>query len=118
MACVDGIVTPVPVGKLSAYKAMARKGAAVWKKHGAVSVTECLAEDVRPGKLTSFPQSVKLKKGETVVLSFIVFKSKRDRDRIWKLVLADPFMANFDMKKAPFDPKRMFWGSFKTIVAR
>jgi uncharacterized protein YbaA (DUF1428 family) len=118
MAYVESIVTPVPTRKLAAYKAMARKGAAVWKKYGAVSVTECLAEDVRPGKVTSFPQSVKLKKGETVVLSFITFKNRRDRDRIWKLVLSDPFMGKFDMKTAPFDPKRMFWGGFKTIVSR
>jgi uncharacterized protein YbaA (DUF1428 family) len=117
MPYVDGFVVPVPVKKLAAYKALARKSTAVWKKYGALSVMECAADDVKPGKLTSFPQAVKLKKGETVVLSFIIFKSKRDRDRIWKLMMKDPLMAGYDMKKAPFDGKRMFWGGFKPLVS-
>jgi uncharacterized protein YbaA (DUF1428 family) len=117
MQYVLGTVIPVPVKKLAAYRALARKGAAVWKKYGALSVMECAADDVKPGKLTSFPQAVKLKRGEKVILSFIIFKSKRDHDRIWKLVMKDPFMPGYDMTKAPFDPKRMFWGAFKPIVA-
>jgi uncharacterized protein YbaA (DUF1428 family) len=116
MTYVDGFVVPVPKKKLAAYKKLAREAAKVWRKHGALSSTECVADDVRPGKLTSFPQAVKLKKDETVVFSFITYKSRRDRDRVNKLVMKDPFMANYDPKKMPFDGKRMFWGGFKTIV--
>jgi uncharacterized protein YbaA (DUF1428 family) len=116
MIYVDGYVIPVPAAKLAAYKKMARQAAAVWKKYGALSVTECLADDVKPGKVTSFPQAVKLKPGETIVFSWITYKSRRDRDRVMKLVMKDPFMANYDPKNAPFDGKRMFWGGFKTIV--
>jgi uncharacterized protein YbaA (DUF1428 family) len=118
MAYVDMMVTPVPKRKVAAYKALAKKSAKVWKKHGAVSYAECFADDVKPGKVTSFPQSVKLKKGETVATCFITFKSKSHRAAVWKKLMKDPFMANFDMKTAPFDAKRMFFGGFKPIVMR
>jgi uncharacterized protein YbaA (DUF1428 family) len=116
MAYVEGFLTPVPKAKLQAYKKLARKSAAVFMKYGALSVTECLADDVKPGKLTSFPQAVKLKAGETVVLSWIVFPSKAVRNKAFKLCMKDPFMADFDWKSAPFDGKRMIFGGFKTIV--
>ena len=78
---------------------------------------ECIADDVKSGKVTSFPHSVKLKKGETVVFSFIIYKSKTDRNRINKKVMADPRLAAMmDPKKMPFDGKRMFWGGFKVFV--
>jgi uncharacterized protein YbaA (DUF1428 family) len=116
MTYVDGFVVPVPTNKLAAYKKLARAAGKVWLKHGALSATECVADDVKPGKLTSFPQAVKLKKGETVIFSFITYKSRRDRDRVNALVMKDPFMTNYNPKTAPFDGKRMFWGGFKVLV--
>ena len=117
MSYVDGFVLAVPTKNLAAYKRMARKAGKVWRDHGALEYVECVADDVQPGKLTSFPQAVKLKPGEVVVFSWIVYKSRRDRDRINKLVMTDPRLADMmDPKKLPFDGKRMFWGGFKKIV--
>ena len=96
---------------------MATKAGKIWMKYGALSFHECVADDVKPGKWTSFPQSVKLKKNETVMFSWIVYKSRKDRDRINKKVMSDPeLMKDFDIKKMPFDGKRMIWGGFKTLV--
>jgi len=117
MSYVDGFVLAVPTKNLAAYKRMARKAGKVWREHGALEYVECAGDDVQPGKLTSFPQAVKLKPGEVVVFSWIVYKSRRDRDRINKLVMSDPRLAEMmDPKKLPFDGKRMFWGGFKKIV--
>jgi uncharacterized protein YbaA (DUF1428 family) len=116
MAYIDFMVTPVPKRKLVAYKALCKKSAKLWKKYGAVSYSECIAEDVKPGKVTSFPQSVKLKTGEVVATAYIGFKSKSHRAQVWAKVMQDPFMANYDMSKAPFDGKRMFFGTFKSLV--
>jgi len=117
MAYVDGYVLPVPKKKLHAYRRMARKAGKIWREHGALQVRECVADDVKPGKVTSFPQSVKLKPGETVLFSYIVFKSKGDRDRINAKVMKDKRLASMmDPKAMPFDGKRMFWGGFKTVV--
>jgi uncharacterized protein YbaA (DUF1428 family) len=117
MSYVDGFVMPVPEDRLADYKKMARVGARVWMDHGALAYTECVADDVKPGKVTSFPQAVKLKPGEVVVFSWIVYKSRRDRDRIMKKVMEDPRLAKYmDPKAMPFDGKRMFWGGFKPIV--
>jgi uncharacterized protein YbaA (DUF1428 family) len=117
MSYVDGFVVPVPQQNLAAYRAMARKAGKVWREHGALEYVECVADDVHPGKLTSFPQAVKLKDGEVVVFSWIVYRSRKDRDRINKLVMADPRLASMmDPKTLPFDGKRMFFGGFKTIV--
>jgi len=117
MAYVDGYVLPVPKKKLQAYRRMARKAGKIWREHGALQVRECVADDVKPGKVTSFPQSVKLKPGETVLFSYIVFKSKGDRDRINAKVMKDKRLASMmDPKAMPFDGKRMFWGGFKTVV--
>ena len=118
MHYVDGFVLPVPQDKLAEYRKMARLGARLWKEYGALDYVECVADDVKPGKTTSFPQAVKLKDGEVVVFSWIVYRNRRDRDRINKLVMADPRLAKFmDPKNMPFDGKRMFWGGFKQIVA-
>lgn len=118
MSYVDGFVVPVPQQNLAAYRSMARKAGKVWREHGALEYIECVADDVKPGKLTSFPQAVKLKGGEVVVFSWIVYASRRDRDRINKLVMADPrLVAMMDPKSLPFDGKRMFFGGFKTLVA-
>lgn len=116
MSYVDGFVLPVPKKSLAAYRRLARKAGAIWKEHGALEYVECVADDVQPGKHTSFPQSVKLKPGEVVVFSWIVYKSRAQRDRINKKVMADPRLADMDPKNLPFDTKRMFWGGFKPVV--
>ena len=114
---VDGFVIPVPKKNLAAYRRMARKFDKIWIEHGALEVHECVGDDVKPGKLTSFPQAVKLKAGKVVVFSWVVYKSRRHRDAVNKKVMADPRMKDMDPKKMPFDAKRMFWGGFKEIVA-
>ena len=117
MSYVDGFVLPVPKKKLQAYRRMAQKAGKVWRDHGALEFRECVADDVKPGKRTSFPQSVKLKKGETVFFSFIVFKSRAHRDRVNAKVMKDPRLAAMgDMKDMPFDVKRMIYGGFKVLV--
>jgi uncharacterized protein YbaA (DUF1428 family) len=114
---VDGYVLPIPRRNVDAYRGMARKAGKVWRDHGALEYIECLADDVKPGKRTSFPQSVKLKKGETVIFAYIVYKSRAQRDRVNKKVMKDPRLASMmDPKKMPFDAKRMFWGGFKVLV--
>ncbi|HEY7582254.1 MAG TPA: DUF1428 domain-containing protein, partial [Acidimicrobiia bacterium] len=89
MPYVDGFVVPVPEKNLDAYRRMSRKAGKVWREHGALEFKECVADDVKPGKLTSFPQSVKLKRGETVVFSWIKYKSRADRDRVNAKVMKD-----------------------------
>jgi uncharacterized protein YbaA (DUF1428 family) len=117
MPYVDGFVVPVPEKNLDAYRRMSRKAGKVWREHGALEFKECVADDVKPGKLTSFPQSVKLKRGETVVFSWIKYKSRADRDRVNAKVMKDPRLAEMmDSKSMPFDSKRMFFGGFKVIV--
>jgi uncharacterized protein YbaA (DUF1428 family) len=113
---VDGFVVPVPTKNLAAYRALARKCGKIWMEHGALQYTECMADDVKPGKLTSFPQSVKLKADETVMFSWIVYKSRKHRDSVNKKVMSDPRIAGMDPKTMPFDGKRMFWGGFKGLV--
>ena len=109
MHYVDGFVVPVPKNKIAAYRRMAHKAGKVWREHGALQFTECVADDVKPGKLTSFPQSVKLKAGETVMFSWIVYKSRAQRDRVNAKVMKDPRVAKMmDPKAMPFDAKRMF----------
>ena len=113
----DGFVVPVPKKKLDAYRRMAKTASKVWRDHGALEYVECIADDVKPGKVTSFPQSVKLKPGETVVFAYVVYKSRAQRDRVMAKVMKDPRLADMmDPKKMPFDGKRMFWGGFKPIV--
>jgi uncharacterized protein YbaA (DUF1428 family) len=117
MPYVDGFVVPVPRKKVDAYRAMARKAGKVWMEHGALQFRECIADDVKKGKHTSFPQSVKLKAGETVMFSYIVYKSRADRDRVLKKVMSDPRLKDMmDPKGMPFDAKRMIYGGFKTLV--
>jgi uncharacterized protein YbaA (DUF1428 family) len=114
---VDGFVTPVPKKNLAAYRATARKFGRVWIEYGALEVHECAGDDVKPGKWTSFPQAVKAKPDEVVIFSWIVYKSRRQRDAVNKRVMADPRFATMDSRSMPFDGKRMFWGGFKEIVA-
>ena len=117
MSYVDGFVVPVPKSKINAYWKMAKLAGKVWKDHGAIEYVECVADDVSVGKRTSFPRSVKLKRGEIVVFSYIVYKSRADRNRIMGKVMKDKRLAKMmDPKKMPFDAKRMFWGGFKSKV--
>jgi len=117
MTYVDGFVVPVPKKSLEAYRRMARKAGKIWREYGALEFRECVAEDVKVGKLTSFPRSVKLKPGETVVLSWITYKSRKDRDRINAKVMKDPRLADMmDPKAMPFDMKRMIYGGFEVMV--
>jgi uncharacterized protein YbaA (DUF1428 family) len=116
MQYVDGFIVPVPKKKLAAYQKMARLGSKVWREHGALDYRECVAEDVKVGKWTSFPQSVKLKPGETVVFAWITYKSRKHRDRVNAKVMKDPRIAGMDMKSVPFDGKRMIYGGFETLV--
>ena len=117
MAYVDGFVLPLPKSNIEAYRKMATEAGIVWKDHGALEYHECIADDVKPGKLTSFPQSVKVKRGETVVFSWIVFKSRAHRDRVNAKVLKDPRLAEqMDPEAMPFDSKRMIYGGFDVVV--
>lgn len=116
MAYVDGFVLPVPRKNIEAYRRMAAEAGAVWREHGALEYREWLADDVQPGKLTSFPQSVQLEESETVVFAYIVFESRRHRDEVNAKVMADPRIANMDQASVPFDGKRMIYGGFESLV--
>ncbi|MDP9129925.1 MAG: DUF1428 domain-containing protein [Candidatus Binatota bacterium] len=118
MHYVDGFVLPVPKKNLAAYRRMAQTAGKVWRDHGALEYVECVADDVKPGKHTSFPQSVKLKPSETVIFAYIVYKSRAQRDRVNAKVMKDPRLAKMmDPKAMPFDGKRMFWGGFNAMIA-
>lgn len=117
MKYVDGFVLPLPIENLAAYKRMARTAGKVWREHGALEYIECIADDVKPGKVTSFPQSVDLKPDETVVFAWIVYESRKHRDSVMAKVMQDPrITAMMDPEKLPFDGMRMFWGGFKVMV--
>jgi uncharacterized protein YbaA (DUF1428 family) len=121
MSYVDGYILPVPRKKLAAYRRMAADAGKVWRKHGALQYVEAVADDVKPGKWTSFPQAVKLKRGEVVIFSFVVYRSRAQRDRVnqrvMKQFMADPKWKKYmDPKNMPFDGKRMFFGGFKPFV--
>jgi uncharacterized protein YbaA (DUF1428 family) len=110
------VVVPVQRKQLAAYKKMEKRWAKIWKSLGATDYVSTIAEDVKPGKLTSFPQALMLKKGEIAAVGCITYKSRRQRDALWKKMMAHPEMANMDMSKMPFDGKRMFWGGFKQVA--
>ena len=117
MAYVDGFVVPVPKKNRQAYLRMARKAGKIWREHGALEYRESVADDVKWGKRTSFPRSVKQKGNETVWFSFIVYKSRKDRDRVLAKVMKDKRLAAMmDPKGMPFDAKRMIYGGFKVVV--
>jgi uncharacterized protein YbaA (DUF1428 family) len=116
MRYYDGYVVPVPKGKLAAYRRLARRAGKIWREHGALEYVETVAEDVKPGKVTSFPQSVKLRRNETVIFAYIVYRSRAHRDRVNARVMKDPRLAGLKPETMPFDMKRMFWGGFKGIV--
>ena len=114
---IDGFVVPVPKRKLEAYRRLARRAGKIWKEYGALEYRECVADDVKWGKRTSFPRSVKQKPGETVMFSYIVYKSRAQRDRINAKVMKDPRLDDMmDPKSLPFDAKRMIYGGFKLLL--
>jgi uncharacterized protein YbaA (DUF1428 family) len=117
MSYVDGFVVPVPRKNLPAYRRMARLAGKVWREFGALDYKEWISDDVKVGKFTSFPRSVKLKRGETVVFAWIVYKSRAHRDRVNAKVMKDPRLADMmDLKSMPFDGKRLIFGGFKKLV--
>jgi len=114
---VDGYVLPVPLANLDAYRRMAELAGKIWLEHGALQYWECVGDDVPVGKLTSFPQAVQLKDGETVMFSWILFSSREHRDSINAKVMADPRLKEMmDAKNLPFDGARMFWGGFRSLI--
>lgn len=117
MAYVDGFVVPVPKDKLDAYKEVSRKCAAIWREFGALQYRECIADDVKPGKLTSFPQAVMLQENEVVVFSWIIYESRAKRDEVNAKVMKDPRMDEFmKPENVPFDGKRLIYGGFEMFV--
>ena len=113
---VDGFVLPIPKKNVAAYRRIARKAGKIWREPGALDSKECVADDVKPGKLTSFPQSVKQKANETVFFSYIVYRSRADRDRVNAKVMKDPRIAKMGPAAMPFDAKRMIYGGFRVVV--
>jgi uncharacterized protein YbaA (DUF1428 family) len=117
MEYVDGFIVPVPKKKLAEYKKIAKLASKIWREYGALDYRECVADDTPMGKVTSFPRSVKRKPSETVVFSWITYKSRKQRDAIMKKVMTDKRMQKYMTPGAmPIDGKRMIWGGFKTIV--
>jgi uncharacterized protein YbaA (DUF1428 family) len=114
---VDGIIVPLPKKNLKTYLKMAKISASVWKKHGALQYVECMADDVSKGKVTSFPRSVKLKKGEVVIFTYVVYKSRAHRNSVMAKVMKDKAIMSM-WENIPFDGMRMIWGGFKTIVEK
>lgn len=113
---VDGFVVPVPKNNLDAYRELAEQAGKVWRKYGALEYIECIADDVKSGEVTSFPQAVKLEPEETVVFAWIVYESREHRDRVNEQVMKDSLMANMDAKSMPFDGKRLIWGGFELLT--
>ena len=114
---IDGFVIPVPKKKINAYRRMAGKAGKVWRDHGALEFRECVGDDLNVKMCLSFPRGIRTKPGETVLFSYIVFKSRGHRDRVNARVMKDPRLAKMMSSKAmPFDAKRMMYGGFKTIV--
>lgn len=114
---VESYVLPVLAARVDDYKRVAGDMARLWKDHGALEYVECIADDVRPGKITSFPQAVDLKPGEIVAFSWILYRSREHRDEVMAKVMADPRMTGMDKSAMPVDGMRMFWGGFKVFLA-
>ena len=114
MKYVDGFVIPIPKKNLRAYARMAKQGAEAWLRHGALDYKECVAEDLKPAWGVPFSQPVRLRPGETVIFSYIVFKSRAHRDRVNAKVIRE--MEKQGPMEMPFDVKRMVYGGFTVIV--
>ena len=113
---VDGYVLPLPRRHLAAYRRMARKAGRIWREHGALEYRECVGEDLAPKWGLPFPRLAKLRSGETVVFSWIVFRSRAHRDRVNARVMKDPRLTSMQPQTMPFDIKRMAYGGFRTLV--
>ncbi len=113
---VDGFVLPLPKKNLPVYRTMARKAGKIWREHGALEFRECIGDDLTAKGLVPFPRRITLKPGETVVFSWIVFRSKAHRDRVNAKVMKDPRMSAAGMQTMPFDAKRMLYGGFRVLV--
>ena len=114
---VDGFVLPLPKKNVAAYRRMAQKAGKVWRDHGALEFRECVGDDLNVKMGIPFPRQIKVKPGETVVFSWITYKSRTHRDRVNAKVMKDPRMAwMMDEKSMPFDAKRMAYGGFKVLV--
>lgn len=116
MVYVDGFVLPVPRKNLPAYRRMAQKAGRIWQQHGALEYRECVGDDLDVKMGRSFSRQLGLKRGETVVFSWIVYRSRAHRDQVNAKVMKDPRMTSMDPKGMPFDLKRMVHGGFKTVV--
>lgn len=117
MQYVDGYVLPVLRRNVPVYRRLARTAGRIWREHGALAFRECVGDDLDVKMGVPFPRQVKLRRGETVVFSWIVFKSRAHRDRVNAKVFNDPRIAKMDPKAMPFDCKRMVYGGFKVLVA-
>jgi uncharacterized protein YbaA (DUF1428 family) len=114
---VDGFLLPVPKKNLVAYRRMAQKASKIWREFGALDYKECVGDDLNVKCGMPFPRGIKTKPGETVVFSYIVYKSRAHRDSVNKKIMKDPRIANLcDPKNMPFDAKRMLYGGFKVLV--
>ena len=117
MRYADGFVLAVPKKKLQAYRRMAQKASKVWREHGALDFKECAGDDLKVKMGLPFPKLVKLRRGETIMFSWVLFKSRAHRDRVNAKVMKDPRIAKMcDPKDMPFDVKRMAYGGFKVLV--
>jgi uncharacterized protein YbaA (DUF1428 family) len=115
MAYVDGFLVPVPKRKLQAYARISKKAGKIWREYGALDYKECVGDDLKVKGMTPFTKQVKLKPGETLVFSYIVYQSRAQRDRVNAKVMKDPRL-NMDQQAMPFDLKRMLYGGFKVFV--
>ena len=117
MRYVDGFLIPLPKKKVQAYRRIALKAGKIWREYGALEFRECVGDDLAVKGMMPFSRRLKLKPGETVMFSWIVFKSRAHRDRVNAKVMNDPRLANMNPKTMPFDVKRMLYGGFKVLVA-
>jgi len=116
MAYIDGYVIAVPKKNIAAYRRMSRQAAKVWRDHGALEYRECVGDELNAGFGPGFLKGAKAKRGETVMFSWILYKSKAHRNRVNAAAMKDPRLADMDPTNMPFDLKRMLWGGFKMIV--
>jgi uncharacterized protein YbaA (DUF1428 family) len=116
MPYVDGYILAVPKKFVPFYRRMATAAGKVWRKHGALEFRECIGDDLNPKMAHNFPRALRLKRGETVFFSYVVFKSRADRDRVNAKVMKDPVIKKMMAQKMPFDSKRMCYGGFKVLV--
>lgn len=116
MAYVDGFLVPIPKRKVAVYRRIARQAGKIWRDHGALEYRECVGDDLKTSMGVAFPKMVKLKAGETVCFSWIVYKSRAHRDRVNAKVMKDPRMQKMASAPMPFNIKRMAYGGFKVLV--